>query len=99
MQQRVRGEEERGYVQHMHKLGNAVRQFECGPPSGFTCGLAVNAVGWVRASVHVAYYRHRQTLSAPRLTHTQKKRETEIRAQAAICRHMHKTCLGTVAAN
>lgn len=31
-------------MQHMHKLNNAARQFECGPPSGFTCGLAVNAV-------------------------------------------------------
>lgn len=63
----------------MHKLNNAARQFECGPPSGFTCGLAVNAVereegervfGEGRLSVHVAYYRHRQTLSAPRHTHT-----------------------------
>lgn len=73
-------------MQHMHKLNNAARQFECGPPSGFTCGLAVNAVereeggrvfGEGRLSVHVAYYRHRQTLSAPRHTHTHTQAQTQ----------------------
>lgn len=47
----LRGEGEQ--VQHMHKLNNAARQFECGPSSGFTCGLAVNAVERGREEVEV----------------------------------------------
>lgn len=90
-------------MQHMHKLNNAARQFECGPPSGFTCGLAVNAVERREAEGSLggrATERACCLLSTQAdIISTQAHTHTARQAGSGTCRRMHKTCLGTVAAN